>query len=263
MAGIFCHSFKEQDQLSKYALVTGAGARLGQAMAKALGEDGWSVGIHYRSSVDGAEETADYIKQQGRSAALIQADLAREGDTAELINKTSEALGGPVTLLINSASTFVDDRAQDHTREGWDFHMDANLRAPVHLAQRFAEALPKDMNGLIINLIDQRVWKLNPQFFTYMISKSALWTATRTLAQALAPNIRVNAIGPGPTLKSVHQTEEEFEAEAKATLTQRGANPSEIVKAMRYLIDADAVTGQMIAVDGGQHLLWQTPDIDF
>ena len=255
--------YKEQVQLPhKRALVTGAGARLGQAMAKALGEDGYAVAVHYRSSTAGAEETAAYIREQGSSAALVKADLSVEQDTANLVRQASEALGGPLTLLINSASTFVDDRAQDHTREGWDFHMNANLRAPVHLSQHFANALPADMKGLIINLIDQRVWKLNPQFFTYMISKSALWTATRTLAQALAPNIRVNAIGPGPTLKAVHQSEAEFAAEAKSTLTGEGSNPSEIVKAMRYIIEAEAITGQMLAVDGGQHLLWQTPDIE-
>lgn len=248
--------------MSKRALVTGAGARLGQAMAMALGEDGWDVAIHYRNSKSGAEQTASYIRRQGPAAELVQADLSDEASTAALIGKASHALGGPLTLLINSASTFVDDRAQDHTREGWDFHMDANLRAPVHLAQHFANALPASTNGLIINLIDQRVWKLNPQFFTYMISKSALWTATRTLAQALAPNIRVNAIGPGPTLKAVHQSEEEFTAEAASTLTGQGSNPSEIVKAMRYFIEAEAITGQMLAVDGGQHLLWQTPDIE-
>ena len=248
--------------MSKRALVTGAGARLGQAMAKALGEDGYAVAVHYRSSSTGAAETARYIREKSGQAELVQADLSNEANTAALIGKASDALGGPLTLLINSASTFVDDRAQDHTREGWDFHMDANLRAPVHLAQKFAGALPDDSKGLIINLIDQRVWKLNPQFFTYMLSKSALWTATRTLAQALAPNIRVNAIGPGPTLKAVHQSEEEFAAEAKSTLTGEGSNPDEIVKAMRFFIASEAVTGQMLAVDGGQHLLWQTPDIE-
>ena len=246
----------------KRALVTGAGARLGQAMAIALGEDGYAVAVHYRNSASGAEETAARVHENGGDAAILQANLSSEEETGALVARASDALGGPLTLLINSASTFVDDRARDHTREGWDFHMEANLRAPVHLSQTFANALPDGEKGLIINLIDQRVWKLNPQFFTYMISKSALWTATRTLAQALAPNIRVNAIGPGPTLKAVHQTEEEFAAEAKSTLTGEGSNPGEIVKAMRYFIGAEAITGQMLAVDGGQHLLWQTPDID-
>lgn len=242
--------------------MTGAGARLGKAMAIALGQDGWSVAVHYRSSKAGAEETAKTIEESGGNAVLVEADLSVESEAAKLVEEAAAALGAPISLLINSASTFVDDRAKDHTREDWDFHMEANLRAPIVLSQNFANALPENIQGLIINMIDQRVWKLNPQFFTYTLSKAALWTATQTLAQALAPNIRVNAIGPGPTLKASHQSEEEFAAEAKATLTERGANPDEIVKAMRFLIASDAVTGQMIAVDGGQHLLWQTPDID-
>jgi len=229
-------------------------------MAIALGADGWDVSVHYRSSKAGAEETAAAIRTHGSKAALVQADLSAEDGTEGLIQQAAAALGGPITLLINSASTFENDSAQAHTRRDWDFHMEANLRAPVHLAQQFASGLPEDMKGLIINMIDQRVWKLTPQFFTYTLSKSALWTATQTLAQALAPRIRVNAIGPGPTLRSVHQSEADFTAEAAATLTGEGSNPEEIIRAMRYLIDASSVTGQMIASDGGQHLMWQTPD---
>lgn len=262
MAGTYLGSFKEPNPLSRRALVTGAGARLGQAMAVALSHDGWDVGVHYRSSEDGARQTASAIKSVNRNAKRLKADLSNETEARGLVERAEEALQGPITLLINSASTFADDRPIDHTRENWDFHMETNLRAPVILSQEFAKSLGKTRSGLIINMIDQRVWKLNPQFFTYMISKSALWTATRTLAQAFAPNIRVNGIGPGPTLQASHQSAEEFAAEAKSTLTQRGSNPEEIIKAMRYLINADAVTGQMIAVDGGQHLLWQTPDIE-
>ncbi|MEM9226242.1 MAG: SDR family oxidoreductase, partial [Pseudomonadota bacterium] len=190
-----------------------------------------------------------------------QADLAREDQTAALVPAAQAALGGPLTLLVNSASTFFDDRAPDHTRESWDRHMGPNLRAPVLLSQQFAKALGQDMAGLIVNMLDMRVLKLNPLFFTYTLSKSALWVATRTLAQSLAPNIRVNGIGPGPTLENVHQKPGEFAAEAAATLTQQGSNPDEIVKVLRYLIEADSVTGQMIASDGGQHLMWQTPDV--
>ncbi len=243
------------------ALVTGAGARLGKAMATALGQDGWHVAIHYRSSKSGAENTAKTITDAGGTAALVQANLADEAETAALIPAAQAALGTPLTLLVNSVSTFEDDTARTHTRQDWDFHMDVNLRAPIHLAQHFAAALPANTKAQIINLIDQRVLKLNPQFFTYTLSKSALWTATRTLAQALAPNIRVNAIGPGPTLRSVHQSEADFSAEAQATLTRQGSNPDEIIAALRYLITAQSVTGQMITSDGGQHLLWQTPDI--
>ncbi|MEM0985134.1 MAG: SDR family oxidoreductase [Pseudomonadota bacterium] len=246
------------------ALVTGAGARLGKAMAEALGEAGWTVAVHYNRSAAGAETTAATIndgKGSGR-AVTVQADLSSEHETAELIEKAQTAVGGnPLTLLVNCASTFKDDSAKTHTRAQWDFHMEANLRAPVLLAQAFANALPSTTKGLVVNLIDQRVWKLNPQFFTYTLSKAALLQATKTLAQALAPNIRVNAIGPGPTLGSVHQTPEAFKEEQRQTLTQEGSNPAEIVKALVYLIGADSVTGQMIASDGGQHLMWQTPDV--
>ncbi len=243
------------------ALVTGAGARLGQAMAEALGAMGWSVAVHYRSSSAGAEKTAQTIRAAGGHAELVQADLSNEEQTATLVRAAQEALGGPLSLLINSASTFEDDTALDHTRQNWDFHMGPNLRAPVTLSQHFARALPEGEKGLIINMIDMRVLKLNPLFFSYTLSKSALWTATRTMAQAFAPNIRVNAIGPGPTLENVHQKPGEFAAEAKATLTEEGSNPAEIIKAMQFLIEADAITGQMFASDGGQHLMWQTPDV--
>lgn len=244
------------------AIVTGAGARLGKALAVALGEDGWRVVVHYASSSSGADKTVNSIKAAGAEAVALKADLSIEAETAELVSAASKAIGEPITLLINSASTFADDSAVAHSRETWDTHMEVNLRAPVHLSQQVFNQLPDGHKGQIINLIDQRVWKLNPQFFTYTLSKSALWTATRTLAQALAPRMRVNAIGPGPTLRSVHQSEQEFNAEAAATLTGEGSSPAQIIAAMRYLISATSVTGQMIASDGGQHLLWQTPDIE-
>ncbi|MFN3313313.1 MAG: SDR family oxidoreductase [Hyphomonas sp.] len=242
------------------ALVTGAGARLGKAMAEALGADGWALAVHYHGSETAAQETADAIRRAGGMAETLRCDLADEAQRASLIADAAQRLGRPITLLVNSASTFADDTATDHSRAGWDHHLEPNLRAPVHLAQQLAAALPEGEKALIVNLIDQRVLKPNPQFFTYTLSKMALWQATRTLAQALAPAIRVNAIGPGPTLASVHQTAEEFAAERAATLTGEGSNPEEIVRALRYLVSASSVTGQMIASDGGQHLLWQTPD---
>ena len=243
------------------AMVTGAGARLGRAMALALAEDGWTVGVHYLHSRDGADETCAMIRRAGGRAEPVMADLASETARADLLVRAAQALEGPVSLLFNSASAFDDDDMASHTRQDWDRHMEPNLRAPIHLAQQLAAGLPEGAKGLVINLIDQRVWKLNPQFFTYTLSKAALWQATQTMAQALAPHIRVNAIGPGPTLPSVHQTPEEFAAEKAATLTGEGASPEEIVRAMRYLIAATSVTGQMIAADGGQHLMWQTPDL--
>lgn len=245
----------------KRALVTGAGARLGKAMAEALGAADWSVAVHYRGSKAGAEATAETIRRSGSKAEIVQADLSNEEDAATLVRAAQEALGGPLTLLVNSASVFLDDSAKDHTRKGWDTHLETNLRAPILLAQHFARSLPDQEAGLIVNMLDMRVRKLNPLFFTYTLSKSALWTATRTMAQAFAPNIRVNGIGPGPTLENIHQAPGEFAAESAATLTQQGSNPDEIVKALMFLIHADSVTGQMIASDGGQHLMWQTPDV--
>lgn len=246
----------------RVALVTGAGARLGRDIADALGADGWRIGVHYHTSEAGAEATAEQIRATGGAAAIIQADLASPDSRADLVARAAEALGAPVTLLINSASVFEYDTAASYTNDAWRTHFEVNAHAPIDLARQLAAALPDDSRGQIINLIDQRVWKLNPQFFTYTLSKSTLWTATRTLAQALAPKIRVNAVGPGPTLRSIHQSEAEFAAEAAATLTGEGSSPQEIVRAIRYLIDAASVTGQMIASDGGQHLIWQTPHLD-
>lgn len=244
----------------KGALVTGAGGRLGRAMALALGADGWAVAVHYRGSADGAQETAEQIRAAGGRAEIIGCDLSDERQRAALIGQIRTLLDRPVTLLVNSASTFAEDSATGHTREDWDHHFEPNLRAPVHLAQQLAGNLPVGERGLVVNLIDQKVLKLNPLFFTYTLSKAALWQATQTLAQALAPSIRVNAIAPGPTLQSVHQSAGQFAAEKAATLTGEGSSPEEIVRALRYLISASSLTGQMIACDGGQHLMWQTPD---
>jgi NAD(P)-dependent dehydrogenase (short-subunit alcohol dehydrogenase family) len=243
------------------ALITGGAARLGAAMAQALGARGYRVALHYRSSHAAAQATADAVVEAGGEAVLVQADLDDDTAIATLMGEACAALGCAPSLLINNASTFLPDSAQDFDRSGWDAHMRANLYAPCVLARDFAAALEPGQRGLVVNLIDQRVWKLNPTFFTYTLSKSALWTATRTLAQALSPRVRVNAIGPGPTLRSVHQSAEEFAAEAASTLTGEGASPEEIVRALLYLLDASSVTGQMIACDGGQHLLWQTPDL--
>jgi NAD(P)-dependent dehydrogenase (short-subunit alcohol dehydrogenase family) len=229
-------------------------------MAEALGADGWAVAVHYRGSKAGAEEAAATIRKAGGRAELLACDLSDEAARAGVVAEAARKLGRPVTLLVNSASTFADDTATDHSRADWDHHFEPNLRAPIHLAQQLARALPAGEKGLVVNLIDQRVWKLTPQFFTYTLSKAALWQATQTLAQALAPNVRVNAIGPGPTLQSIHQSAEAFAAETAATLTGEGSSPEEIVRALRYFISATSVTGQMIASDGGQHLMWQTPD---
>jgi NAD(P)-dependent dehydrogenase (short-subunit alcohol dehydrogenase family) len=242
------------------ALVTGAARRIGKELALAAAEAGYDVAVHFRGSKGEAHELCDRIRAGGRRAAAVQADLNAPADVEGLIPRAADLLG-PVTLLVNNASVFQDDSLQTITRESWATHLDANLRAPVMLGQSFAAELPAGREGLIVNLLDQRVWRPNPLFFSYTISKAALWAATRTMAQALAPWIRVNGIGPGPTLPSVHQGPGEFEAEAGGALLERAVNPAEIAAALRYLIDAPSVTGQMIAVDAGQHLGWRTPDV--
>jgi NAD(P)-dependent dehydrogenase (short-subunit alcohol dehydrogenase family) len=245
------------------ALVTGASRRIGRALALALGEAGYDLAIHVRGEDADAQSLVRELTVLGRRSAPVQADLADEAATKTLVARAAESLG-PVTLLVNNASLFHDDRLETADRDSWDAHMDVNLRAPIVLAQSFAAGLPADRpdgEAMILNIIDQRVLKPNPQFFSYSLAKGALWTATRTMAQGLAPRIRVNAIGPGPTLASIHQDAATFAAEAAAVPLGRGSEVSDICGAALYLVDARAVTGQMIAVDGGQHLAWRTPDI--
>ena len=242
------------------ALITGAARRIGRALALTAAEAGYDVAIHHRDAAEDAEQLAAEIHALGRKAEPLAAELTDEAQIASLVHRAAQALG-PVTLLINNASVFRDDRIQTHTRDSWDSHFETNLRAPILLAQTFAAELPAGAEGLIVNMLDQRVWKPNPQFFSYGLSRAALWSATQVLAQALAPRIRVNAIGPGPTLPSIHQTAEEFAAEAHNVPLQRRSSPEDVAAALRYLIDARQVTGQMIAVDGGQHLAWRTPDV--
>lgn len=241
------------------ALITGAGRRIGRVLALEAARAGYDVAVHHRASVAEAEETAQAVRALGRRAVLVHADLSDEAAVRGLIGAAHEI--GPVTLLVNSASAFEDDRVGGLSRRTWDLHLETNLRAPIVLAEAFAAALPAEVPGLVVNIVDQRVLRPNPQFFSYSLAKAGLWWATQTLAQALAPRVRVNAIAPGPTLPSVHQAPGEFEAEAAGVLLRRRATPDEVAAALRYLIDAPSVTGQMIAVDGGQHLGWKTPDI--
>lgn len=240
------------------ALVTGAARRIGRTLALAAATEGYDLAAHFRGSRDEAQETAELARAQGVRATCFEADLGIASEAEDLLPRAADALG-PVTLLVNNASVFEDDAVGTITRDSWALHMDANLRAPVLLAQAFGAQA--EAQGLIVNLLDQRVLRPSPLFFSYSVSKAALWAATRTLAQALAPRVRVNGIGPGPTLPSVHQEPGEFEAEARNTLLERRAEPEEIAAALRYLIGAPSVTGQMIAVDAGQHLNWRTPDL--
>lgn len=240
------------------ALITGGARRIGRALVGAAADAGYDVAIHVRAVDDDAEAAAAEVRARGRKAAIFACDLRQEGATAPLIGQAEGELG-PVTLLVNSASVFEEDAFASFNRASWDLHMETNLRAPLVLAQVFARRLPPDREGLIVNILDQRVWRPTPEFFSYSLSKAALWDATRMLAQALGPRIRVNGIGPGPTLPSIHQDQAAFDAEAAGTLLQHPAAPEDIAQALRYLVDARSVTGQMIAVDSGQHLAWRTP----
>jgi len=241
-------------------LITGAGARVGKALALALGGDGWRVAVHYRHSAEPAQEVIAQIIADGGQAAAVQADLTDREAVASLIPKAVDAIG-PIQALINNASHFEDDRLEDLSHDLWDIHMDTHLRAPVFLASAFANQLSGTDTGAIINLIDQRVRKPNPKFFSYYLSKAALNCATVTMAQALAPRIRVNAVAPGPTLRNARQSEADFDRQVSATLLGTGSPVEEIVDAVRYFLSAKAVTGQTLVVDGGQHLLWRTADV--
>ena len=252
------------------ALVTGAGARLGQAMALYLGQRGYDVAVHYAGSEAGAQETLAGLAALGRSGAALQADLLDEDATQALVDRATKALGGPLTCLVNNASIFEYDTVVTATRESWDRHMGSNLRAPFVLTQKFAAQVPEPgrdsqgeaiANGLVINMLDQRIHKLTPEFMSYTIAKMGLWAMTRTTAQALAPHVRVNGIGPGPTLRGHRQSKDHFDRQRAATILKRGANPADIAAALGFFLDSPAVTGQMIAVDGGQHLAWETPDV--
>ena len=240
------------------ALITGAGKRIGRALALALAQNGHAVAIHYNQSEDDARSLKDEILVGGGEAEIVQADLAIEAQTAGLIGRATEALGRPLSALINNASTFEHDDITTATRQSWDFHMEANLRAPFVLTQDFASQWTKSDEGTgnIINIIDERVWNLTPSFVSYTMSKAGLWALTQTMALALAPHIRVNAIGPGPTLASARQTAEQFAAQCDPLPLGHGANPDDICQAMLYILGARAMTGQMIALDGGQHMAW-------
>lgn len=242
-------------QLPKAALITGAAKRIGRAVTMDLARNGYDIALHCHTSREAAETLAEEVRALGQKACVISADLSQEDATHSLVAKAHDALG-PIGVLVNNASTFEYDDVNSTTRESWDLHMEANLRAPFVLSQQFAQHLPDDCQGVIINLIDQRVWNLTPHFMSYTLSKVGLWTLTQTLALALAPRIRVNGIGPGPALPSTRQTQEVFDQQCAKTPLKIGTNPQEICDAVRFFLAAPAITGQMLALDGGQHLDW-------
>uniref|UniRef100_UPI003AEE6A53 SDR family oxidoreductase n=1 Tax=Paracoccus sp. T5 TaxID=3402161 RepID=UPI003AEE6A53 len=251
------------------ALVTGGARRLGRAMVLELARHGHDVAIHYAGSEAEARDTAAEARALGVRAQTFQADLLDPEATARLIPDVGQAMG-PLTVLVNNASIFDYDNIHSATMEGWDRHIGSNLRAPFQLIQAFAAQAPKavpDENGepqaraVVINMVDQRVLKPTPEFMTYSIAKAGLWSLTRTAAQALAPDIRVNAIGPGPTMIGARQSAAHFAGQRAGTILNRGADPQGITQALAFLLEARAVTGQLICVDGGQHLGWRTPDV--
>ena len=246
--------------MSEVALVTGGARRIGRAIVERLAGAGYAVAIHCGSARTEAEELAREIDGRGGRAAVVAADLADPADVDSLLPAAEAALG-PVTLLVNNASSFLVDNVHAIDVPTWNRQFSINLRAPSVLAGALANRLPEGRVGAIVNIIDQRVWKLTPQYYSYTLTKAALLTATKTMAQALAPRIRVNAVGPGPTLPNPHDGADAMEQEAAATLLRHRVEASEIADAVLYLAQARSVTGQMIAVDAGQHLGWRTPDI--
>lgn len=243
------------DTIPRSALVTGGAKRLGRAMALALAEAGFDLAIHYAASEAEAAATVAEIQFLGRRAVALRGDLAQEADVQRLLPEATAAIG-PIGVLVNNASTFERDEWHDATRDSWDQHMEPNLRAPFVLTQAFAHALPAEAEGIVVNMLDQRVWSLTPHFVSYTVSKAALWTLTQSLALALAPRIRVNAIGPGPALPSPRQSAEQFAHQARSVPLRHATSPAEVARALLAILALPSMTGQMIALDGGQHLQW-------
>ncbi len=252
------------------ALVTGAARRIGRAMALGLARRGLDVAVHYHGSQAAVREVVAEIEAMGRRAVALGADLLDEAEVERLVPRAVAALGGPLSVLVNNASIFEHDRIETTSRESWDRHMESNLRAPVVLTRHFAAGAPEPLTdaagepvaqAVIVNMVDQRVRKLTPEFVSYALAKSALWTFTRIAAMGLAPKIRVNAIGPGPTLQGPRQSAEHFARQRAATVLGRGSDPEDIVRALDFILDTPSFTGQLLCIDGGQHLGWQTPDV--
>jgi NAD(P)-dependent dehydrogenase (short-subunit alcohol dehydrogenase family) len=241
------------------ALVTGGALRIGRAIVLALARAGYAVAIHTRKSLADAEALRDDIVRKGGRAGVVAADLADHDAVMGLVPAAAAAVG-PLTLLVNSASAFEPDEVGRLDRELFDRHFAVNLRAPVFLTQAFAAQAPT--GGSVVNVLDQRVYRPNPRFFSYGLTKSALQVATTMLAQGLAPDLRVNAVAPGPTLPNVWHGHEAFARRSAAMPLGHGPTPEEIADAVLFLANAKNVTGESIAVDGGQHIVWNSDEED-
>jgi NAD(P)-dependent dehydrogenase (short-subunit alcohol dehydrogenase family) len=246
-------------QSNRAALVTGGAQRIGRAIVLALARAGYAVAVHARHSRTEAEALCNKIVAEGRRAATVFGDLADHEVVAGLVSKASGQVGR-LTLLVNNANEFAYDDVARLDQAEFDRQFAVGLRAPLFLAKAFAAQAPADGTASIVNLLDQRVYRQMPLFFSYGLAKSALFAATGMLAQALAPNVRVNAVAPGPTLPSEQQTADDFVRQQSALPLKRGPDPQDVAEAVLYLARARSVTGETIAVDGGQHLSWQTKD---
>jgi NAD(P)-dependent dehydrogenase (short-subunit alcohol dehydrogenase family) len=248
-------SSRRPPAIPRTALVTGGAVRLGRALVEALAAEGCDGAIHVRRSEREAQTAAAMVRAAGRRATVLQADLADEAQSSALLGRAEAALG-PVGVLVNNASRFERDEWHDATRQTWDAHIEPNLRAPFVLMQDFARALPEAAEGVVVNMLDQRVLSLTPHFVSYTVSKAGLWALTQTMALALAPRIRVNGIGPGPALRSARQTPEQFAQQAASVPLGHGPDEAEIARAALAILSLPSMTGQMNALDGGQHLQW-------
>lgn len=237
----------------RVALVTGASQRIGAALARALAAEGWAVIVHYRGGREDAQAVVAGIRDSGGRAAAVKADLAIRGQRSTLVARAASHFG-PLTLLVNNASSFEPDSVFDLDDKLWDRHLAIHVEAPAFLSRDFAAQVPDDIQGNIVNIIDSRVLDLTPNYFSYTLSKAALWTMTQTMAQSLAPRIRVNAIGPGPTLRDSGQTDAAFRKSQASAPLGYAAGAADICDALLYLVAARPVTGQLIAVDGGKHI---------
>ncbi|MEO0636239.1 MAG: SDR family oxidoreductase [Pseudomonadota bacterium] len=243
------------------ALVTGASRRIGAAISQDLARHGWRLALHHYSSHEELAQLVAELPGGANTHHIVQANLSEADETKRLFADAWDALDG-IDLIINNASVFEPDEADDLKMDLWDDHFAVHLRAPTLLSEALAQRHKPGEDRLIVNMIDQRVWALTPHFFSYTLSKSALWTATQTMAQAFAPRgLRVNAIGPGPTLPNPRQDQSDFDAQVQALPMGSGPLLDEFGATIRYLWEAKSVTGQMIALDGGQHLAWETPDV--
>ncbi len=245
------------------SLVTGGSARLGKAMALALAKRGISVAIHYNSNQSEAEQTAQEIRDLGVQAITLQANLLARNEAENLVARAADGLALRLDVLINNASIFKYDTIKSASEQSWDVNIDSNLRAPFILTQKFAQQAPKASsqadgemiaNACVVNMIDTRVRRLTAEYMTYTLGKMGLWAFTQTSARALGPHVRVNGIGPGSTMQGAEQSSEQFQSHRRGSILQRGANPRDIVQAMNYLLDASALTGQLLNIDGGYHL---------